>query len=96
MLFTTARVLLRLASLQTTADMFNHVAAANAPEEPVKPPLLARLPLVGGALDAVTTKVKQFIAAKEQHLVALSGMTAHKDVPDTEKLVQQWQVSTHE
>lgn len=81
----------------TSADLSQKgvVTAAEVPAEPAKPPLLARLPLEAGALEALTSKVKQFIAAEEQRLLAAASMSPTKPSPEHDKLAQRWQVCFH-
>ena len=71
------------------------VTAAETPAEPPKPPLLTRLPMEAGALEALTSKVKQFTAAEEQRLLAAASMSAPKPSPEHDKPAQRWQVCVH-
>lgn len=68
------------------------VAAA---ETLAEPPLLARLPLEAGALEALTSKVKQFTTTEEQRLLAAASMSPTKPSPEHDKLAQRWQVCVH-
>ena len=56
--------------------------------------MLKRMPLPSGALPAVVAQLKLYIAAKEQHLLAVAdkAATAAPDAANNDKLAQQWQV----
>jgi hypothetical protein len=69
--------------------------AVDTPTEPAKPPMLARMPLVAGALQDLLAKLKQYTTAKEHHLLAISSMPAPNDKAGSDELAQQWQARIH-
>ena len=70
------------------------LTAAEPPVEPATPPVLARLPLGAGSLQAVTARLNKFIAAKEHHLAAVADIpTPAKISTAMQQLDLQWQLS---
>lgn len=65
--------------------------AVDTPTEPAKPPLLARMPLLAGALEDVLAKVEQYTTAKEHHLLATTNVPVPNDKAGSDDLAQQWQ-----
>ena len=56
--------------------------------------MLARVPLPSGALAAVAAQLKQYITAREQHLLAVAdkATTAAAAAAPDDQLAQRWQV----
>jgi len=71
------------------------VPAVDTPTEPAKPPLLARMPLLAGALEDLLAKVKQYTTAKEHHLLATSSVSVPNDKAGSNELAEQWQACIH-
>ncbi|DBA87841.1 TPA: hypothetical protein ACH3X1_004837 [Trebouxia sp. C0004] len=65
--------------------------SVDTPIEPVKPPVLARMPLLAGALENLLVKVKQYTTAKEHQLLAIPSVPAPNDKDGSDELAQQWQ-----
>ena len=69
--------------------------AVDTPAQPAKPPSLARMPLLAGALEELLAKVKQYTTAREHHLLATQSAPAPNDKAGSDDLAQQWQACIH-
>jgi len=67
------------------------VPAVDTPAQPAKPPSLARMPLLAGALEELLAKVKKYTTAREHHLLATQSAPAPNDKAGSDELAQQWQ-----
>ncbi|KAL3147909.1 Cilia and flagella associated protein 46 [Trebouxia sp. C0010 RCD-2024] len=82
------------AAKQVIKETFQSItAAAEAKPDAVEPAMLAQVPLPRGALAAVAAQLKQYTAAREQHLLAVADQatTAASIVATEDTPAQQWQ-----